>query len=137
MIGKYSPTVSAAYRKDQKWFEKNATPHDYLFDEDGYDSYGYNIDDIDRAGITEHSYYNEYDLYRKVEMEWGYDEVNHKPLRINNTFINNQSSGMTKDDVLRLAERFKDLISYFEYDDDETPFENAMLLIEEVRDKFV
>ncbi len=69
-VGKYSPTVSAAYANDQKWWNRNGgedpakvdappTKHfydDYFFDNDGYDSYGYNVEAIDRAGYTEDEY---------------------------------------------------------------------------------
>lgn len=64
-VGKYSPTVSAAYGKDQSWHDRNggddaknwADPYDGRdYDKDGYDSYGYNCDDIDRAGNHEDDY---------------------------------------------------------------------------------
>lgn len=67
-IGKYSPTVSMWYARDQEWFEKNGghcTVYnaageviDYtLYDKDGYDSYGYHKDtELDRAGNYENDY---------------------------------------------------------------------------------
>lgn len=64
-VGKYSPTVSAAYAKDQDWWKRNGGEDPankdreyavYFYDRDGYDSYGYNIIDVDRAGHTEYDY---------------------------------------------------------------------------------
>ena len=94
-IGKYSPTVSSAYAKDQGWWERNGgedpvnkdKPYAiYCFDRDGYDSYGYNIDGIDRAGNAEDDYLGagewvgddneEYvnTLYEEAEGDWGVDD---------------------------------------------------------------
>jgi hypothetical protein len=39
-VGKYSPTVSAAYGADQEWHRK-LRPEDDWYDDEGYDSYGY------------------------------------------------------------------------------------------------
>lgn len=66
-VGKYSPTVSRAYQKNQKWWEDNGgnterKDHDSWYDNDGFDSYGYNKDDIDRAGNTESDYICDYDV---------------------------------------------------------------------------
>ena len=89
-IGKYSPTMSAAYANDQKWWEKNGGENPanldkpssvYFYDKDGYDSYGYNAEGIDRAGYTEDEYLGvvewdpeteEYDhtLYDLVYDQW-------------------------------------------------------------------
>ena len=64
-VGKYSPTVSASYAMDQKWWERNGggygngTNPDSDYDNDGYDSYGYAGDcgdGPDRAGNTESDY---------------------------------------------------------------------------------
>lgn len=56
-VGKYSPTVSAWYSHDQKWFKKNCLIPDAYIDKDGYDSYGYHAETgKDRAGYTEHDY---------------------------------------------------------------------------------
>lgn len=70
-IGKYSPTVSAAYDNDQDWWTRNdiefeslvdmlefndRCPNGLNYDNDGYDSYGYNEDNVDRAGNTEDEY---------------------------------------------------------------------------------
>jgi len=60
MRGKYSPTVSTAYAKDQDWWKRYSGQTDTQwnqYDPDGYDSYGYNNDDMDRAGNYEHEYY--------------------------------------------------------------------------------
>jgi hypothetical protein len=91
-VGKYSPTVSAAYGKDQKWWEKNGGATN-LFDAEGYDSYGYNVQDLDRAGYTENDYLNDgtwvtvgdteeyvYQLFDQVYFEWTVGE-NGRPQR--------------------------------------------------------
>lgn len=85
-ICKYSPTVNTSYSKDQEWFEKNGGGFgngknpDSQLDDDGFDSYGYNDQNIDRAGISENQYmssyyidqYNEihYTLYQEIQDEW-------------------------------------------------------------------
>ena len=56
MRGKYSPTVTEAYRKNQNWFENYAG--DAWYDPEGYDQYGYDKNDMDRAGNYEHEYYH-------------------------------------------------------------------------------
>lgn len=87
-IGKYSPTVSASYMRDQQWWErngggygngKNPDSHD---DDDGFDSYGYSDggQGVDRAGYTENDYAEgewdealedfHHDLYDRVAGEW-------------------------------------------------------------------
>lgn len=83
MRGKYSPTVNAAYRKDQWWFEKYARGASY--DPEGFDSYGYDKNDRDRAGNYEHEYYSndapwdcDDDWNNAYEMAldlWGFDGV--------------------------------------------------------------
>lgn len=85
-IGKYSPTVSTSYRKDQAWYEKNGGGFgngknpDSDYDDDGYDAYGYNADDRDRAGHHENDYAASsqwdgdsayYPLHEDVQSEWG------------------------------------------------------------------
>lgn len=85
-IGKYSPTVSTSYRKDQAWYEKNGGGFgngknpDSDYDDDGYDAYGYNADDRDRAGHHENDYTASfqwdgdseyYPLHEAVQSEWG------------------------------------------------------------------
>ncbi len=59
-VGKYSPTVSAAYANDQEWWDNNGgndmAKIIFLYDDDGYDSYGYNSEGVDRAGYTEDEY---------------------------------------------------------------------------------
>lgn len=66
MRGKYSPTVTVAYQTDQEWHRKYAQNEQY--DPEGFDSYGYNADDMDRAGNYEHEYYVD-----DVTDEWGSD----------------------------------------------------------------
>lgn len=66
-VGKYSPTVSSAYQKNQKWWEQNGgnqekKDQDSWYDNDGYDSYGYDKNDVDRAGNTESNYIGNYDV---------------------------------------------------------------------------
>lgn len=70
--GKYSPTVNFSYQKDQSWFHLNGgdfdngiNPHSY-YDDDGFDSYGYNAEGFDRAGYTENDYLCDSDLYEEV-----------------------------------------------------------------------
>ena len=94
MRGKYSPTVTAAYMADQDWFEKNCAPTEIRegirrraqYDRDGFDSYGYNADEVDRAGNQEHDYYpgwtdeqgdyhEENDAYDQALRDWGFDGV--------------------------------------------------------------
>jgi hypothetical protein len=88
MRGKYSPTVTAAYIKDQKWWDKysgNDKPDVYnQYDPEGYDSYGYDKDDVDRAGNQECAYYSndawaedeDYNIaYDAAYDAWGFDGV--------------------------------------------------------------
>lgn len=94
MRGKYSPTVSAAYMWTPNWFEHYSQGERY--DPDGFDSYGYDDDDVDRAGNHELDYAmgqtinGEYvdvnDAYEQVLDDWGFD--GNKPiLQINNKWI--------------------------------------------------
>ena len=85
MRGKYSPTVSVAYTKDQNWFDKYSKGQQY--DPEGYDEYGYDDNDVDRAGHNESEYYRndseedeqDYNLaYDAALGEWGFDGV--KPI---------------------------------------------------------
>lgn len=84
-VGKYSPTVSTSYSQDQAWYEKNGGGYgngkdpESDYDDDGYDSYGYNADGRDRAGHHENDYPasfqwdNEseyYPLHAEVSSEW-------------------------------------------------------------------
>lgn len=81
MRGKYSPTVSAAYMKDQEWWDKysqNTAGSWNQYDPEGYDSYGYDVNDMDRAGNYEHEYYvddygDENWKYSQAYREWGFD----------------------------------------------------------------
>ena len=93
MRGKYSPTVSRAYMMDQNWWDKFAGNNDPAvynqFDPEGFDSYGYNKDDVDRAGNLECEYYHndgdydqdeDYNLaYDAADRDWGFDGT--KPVR--------------------------------------------------------
>lgn len=94
MRGKYSPTVSRAYMRDQDWWRKYAyagkSDDEFVqYDPEGYDSYGYDKDDKDRAGNFEHEYYindcphpayADYNMkYEDADFEWGFDGV--KPVR--------------------------------------------------------
>lgn len=85
-VGKYSPTVSTSYSKDQDWWYKNGGGFgngknpDSDFDDDGFDSYGYDENDVDRASVAERSYMSTYStdnygdlhyyLYEEIEHEW-------------------------------------------------------------------
>lgn len=82
-VGKYSPTVSNTYSKDQEWFEKNGGGFgnglipDSQYDNQGYDSYGYSgYTDRDRAGYTESDYLtdsiddNQRGIYDRVRAIW-------------------------------------------------------------------
>lgn len=97
MRGKYSPTVCAAYMHDQSWHDKLlATQGTFdkdgnscesgLYDVDGYDSYGYNSEDVDRAGNNEYDYCcddtDEYgdslgfnSAYDQAVNDWGFDST--------------------------------------------------------------
>jgi hypothetical protein len=72
MLGKYSPTVSMAYFKSQSWWK----PADEMafYDAEGFDQYGYNKDDVDRAGFKENAYYGDTDLYEDTASDWGVAE---------------------------------------------------------------
>jgi hypothetical protein len=80
--GKYSPTVSKAYMKDQKWWTKYAytehTGDDFVqYDPEGYDSYGYNSEDYDRAGNHENDYLHDNVTDRDFESgeNWAYNDA--------------------------------------------------------------
>lgn len=85
MRGKYSPTVNAAYAKSQAWFDHYAAGN--CFDPEGFDSYGYNNEGIDRAGNQEMDYGCD-DIpgsginsrYEAADQEWGFDGT--KPVRL-------------------------------------------------------
>ena len=92
MRGKYSPTVTEAYMMDQAWFDKYAKSDGDEFalrDPEGFDLYGYNDEDMDRAGNYEHEYYHndapedsdeDYNwLYMDANDHWTFDGV--KPVR--------------------------------------------------------
>jgi len=89
MRGKYSPTVSVAYMRDQEWWLKYAgtdQPDVYVgYDPEGFDRYGCDKNDVDRAGNHEHDYYHndagydgdeDYNLkYDAASDAWGFDGV--------------------------------------------------------------
>jgi len=94
MRGKYSPTVTRAYMKDQEWWTKyayaNVTGDEFVqYDPEGFDSYGYNKDNKDRAGNDEYDYIHndgDYDrgedynfAYDHASDDWGFDGT--KPVR--------------------------------------------------------
>lgn len=83
MRGKYSPTVSRAYMQDQDWHRKfcNLAPHSDViyspYDPEGYDSYGYDKNEMDRAGNYEHAYYpnDNPDWDSEDDYNWKYDSA--------------------------------------------------------------
>lgn len=95
MRGKYSPTVSRAYMHDQDWWRKYTGEDEFTYnqyDPEGYDSYGYDKDDVDRAGNHESDYYGndawaedeDYNIaYDTAYDEWIFDGV--KPVRKDGT----------------------------------------------------
>ncbi len=95
MLGKYSPTVNAAYDAGQNWYDiysgtsRQDIENEWYnqYDPEGYDEYGYNEKGIDRAGNHEYSYSSVCEccgqvkdsLYFSVLSDWGFDGV--KPVR--------------------------------------------------------
>ena len=94
--GKYSPTVNVAYQVNQKWWREYAYStqrnlDDFVeYDPEGFDSYGYNADGVDRAGYSEFAYLHndaadlgfDYDYNRAYDVvsdDWGFDGV--KPVK--------------------------------------------------------
>lgn len=74
MRGKYSPTVSAAYQANQEWFRNYLKPEGFMNDPEGFDSYGYNDDNVDRAGNDECAYYsNDAPLDSDDDYNWKYE----------------------------------------------------------------
>lgn len=81
--GKYSPTVTAAYRARQDWWTRYVVevPGTYAqYDPDGFDQYGYNSECYDRAGnhefdyLTDDSYdSNSNSLYDAALEDWTFD----------------------------------------------------------------
>lgn len=89
-VGKYSPTVSAAYQHSQTWWKPK--------DDMSFHSYGYNEQGYDRAGNHENDYLRgeernylnsddewdtewSYPLYEDTLEEWTYDKVTGKPVK--------------------------------------------------------
>lgn len=78
MRGKYSPTVTAAYMADQSWHRKFMAVDGFMYDPEGFDSYGYNEDDVDRAGNNECDYYPNDEIsegWQEEDFNWKYDSV--------------------------------------------------------------
>jgi hypothetical protein len=88
MRGKYSPTVSRAYMTDKHWWDKYSGDTDAMwvpYDPEGYDSYGYNQNGVDRAGNDEFDYVqndaphgSDWDYnhrYDDTANAWGFDGV--------------------------------------------------------------
>jgi len=76
--GKYSPTVFCAYTKDPDWqtrlSESDQDAGIFTYDVDGYDSYGYDKDDIDRAGNSEYDYSAwDVDQFNSLAYSWSFD----------------------------------------------------------------
>lgn len=81
---KYSPTVTAAYMKDH-----HQGSCDPVYDPEGFDSYGYDKNDVDRAGNEGCDYYPDDDesgvfsgnsKYEYALTAWAFDGV--KPVQI-------------------------------------------------------
>jgi hypothetical protein len=84
---KFSPTVSKAYKKDFTWFDRYSNGQ--FYDPEGYDKYGYNAEDKDRAGYKKTDYNVGRDknnqtfiikngfnfLYEKIEKEFEFDDT--------------------------------------------------------------
>ena len=83
MRGKYSPTVTAAYQANKNWFKKfsnfdNQRDNWSIYDPEGYDSYGYDENEVDRAGNHESDYYADDEFgenfaYNTALDAWGFD----------------------------------------------------------------
>ena len=73
MRGNYSPTVSAAYMCTPYWFDWYSQGERY--DPDGFDSYGYDDDGMDRAGNHELTYAigDVNHAYDQALDDWGFD----------------------------------------------------------------
>ena len=56
MRGKYSPTVTTAYMRNQEWHRNFVAPDGCVYDPEGFDSYGYDKNGYDRAGNHENDY---------------------------------------------------------------------------------
>ena len=82
-VGKYSPTVQYAYSENQGWFDQFSL--DGIYDLEGYDSYGYNKNGVDRAGNQEVDYslnnvdfdgdHPDYYLYDLTVSEWTSERI--------------------------------------------------------------
>lgn len=92
MQGKYSPTVREAYRVNQSWHD-NILDVDGVHDRDGYDSYGYNRQERDRAGYTEFEYMSMgEDDFEWIATCWGFDGS--KPVLLTNQEVEQKISAV-------------------------------------------
>lgn len=73
MNGKYSPTVCAAYRTNQSWFQNYRDSGQVNYDPEGFDAYGYNDIGLDREVHEEHEYYSNSELYSRLINDWIFD----------------------------------------------------------------
>lgn len=58
------------YSKDQDWFKKNCVNEHDMYDKDGFDSYGYDEDDRDRAGVLEDDYMFDDEKFEQVTCDY-------------------------------------------------------------------
>jgi hypothetical protein len=58
-VGKYSPTIREVYPTDEDWFLQFMQNNSPIYDEDGYDMYGYDENDLDRDGHDQWYYQQE------------------------------------------------------------------------------
>lgn len=72
---KIQPTINAAYRVAENWHDKLLADNDCVYDVDGYDSYGYDIRNVDRAGIHENDYALDIELFYDIQQEWGFNGI--------------------------------------------------------------
>jgi hypothetical protein len=49
-VGKYSPTIHDIYPSEELHYLKFMQPDSEIYDEDGYDMYGYDENELDRDG---------------------------------------------------------------------------------------
>jgi hypothetical protein len=73
----FSPTVVAAYRQDADWH--CPAGDEWGFDAAGYDSYGYNSRDCDRAGNNIEAYGTNTSLFQETLTAWGACSVTGAP----------------------------------------------------------
>ena len=75
-VGKYSPTVAAAYHDNQDWWNQHCENEGDFYDRDGYDEYGYDAHGRGRAGYLEEDYGadedGEHRLYEEMLSHWAF-----------------------------------------------------------------